>query len=421
MLEKIGVEMQVYYAGDFKGASEPFRLEKLSDENKLQIREYLSDLYNDLVADVAESRNISEEELRNIASNALVRTPEDAVSNGLADKVAYFDEVLTDIKENIGLEEDDKLKVTGLANYSGIAKKKTDYKIKDKIAVVFAEGGIVTGDSEPGEIGDDKYTRIIRKIRKDDKVKAIVLRVNSGGGSALASENIWRELRMAQEKGIPVIASMGDVAASGGYYISAMADTIVAEPETITGSIGVFAMVPNMKEMFNDKFGIHLDTVYTNEMANGMFGTGLEPHNPKQKQILDEFVANIYQIFLNRVAEGRGMTVEEVHKVAQGRVWTGKRAIEHGLVDVMGDLDKAIEIAAEASGLEKYRIREYPVVKEPIEQFLDKLSGQGDSDKVAALLKDSALKDYSEIYELFKELENMEGVQARMPFELEIE
>ncbi len=421
MLEKLGVEMQVYYAGNFKGASEPYRLEKLSDPNRLQIREYINDLYNNLLTDVSEARGKSKKELRQIADEYLARTPEDAVTHGLVDQVAYFDEVISAMKANLGLEEEDKLNITSMQNYSKGVSSKVDLKVKDRIAVVFAEGTINIGTSAPGGIGDDKYTKIIRKLRKDDKVKAIVMRVNSGGGSALASENIWRELVLAKEQGKIVVASMGDVAASGGYYISAMADKIFAEESTITGSIGVFSMIPNAKEMFDEKLGITLDTVLTGEMANGIYGVLVEPHNAKQKAILQQQTEQMYEIFLKRVSDGRGMTRDEVHEVAQGRVWTGNRALENGLIDEIGDLDKSIATAAELAGLEKYRVKEYPFIKDPAEQLLDKLTGQDKKDdKIGAMIQNSALKEYYPIYNTLKELENMKGVQARMPFELEI-
>lgn len=422
MLDKIGVKMQVYYAGDFKGGSEPYRLEKLSKNNRQQIREYISGLWDELLNDVSESRGVEKAELKRIADELLVRSPEDAVTHGLADEVAYFDQVITAMKGNIGLEEDDKLNVASLSDYAAKATKKLDLKIKDRVAVVYAEGTILPGQAEPGSIGDDKYTKIIRKLRKDDRVKAIVLRVNSGGGSALASENIWRELLLAKEKGIPVIASMGDVAASGGYYISCHADTIVAESSTITGSIGVYSMIPNAKEMFEEKLGISTDTVFTGPMANGVLGNFMEPHNAKQASIMTDQTEKMYEIFLQRVADGRGMSRDAVHEIAQGRVWTGVKAKEIGLVDVIGDLDKAIEIAANSAGLEKYRSKEYPFIKDPLEQMMDKLTGQENSDQAVEMLMNNhkGLNKYYPVYRTLKDLENMEGVQMRLPFEIDV-
>ncbi len=420
MLEKLGIKMQIYYAGDFKGATEPFRLDKLSDKNRQQIREYINDLYDEFIDDIASSRDVSPIELKRIADQYLIRQPKDAVAYGLADKVAYFDEVIAAMKEEIGLDEDDKLNVFSLENYVKGNKKSTDFKVKDRIAVIYAEGTIMAGKTELGSIGDDKYTKIIRKIRNDDKVKAVVVRVNSGGGSALASENIWRELELLKEQGIPVIASMGDVAASGGYYISAAADTIVAESNTITGSIGVFSMIPNVGKLFNDKLGITFDTVLTGKLSTGLYENIFMEHNDLQKEILQNSTDTMYNIFLQRVADGRNMTVADVHKVAQGRVWSGQKAINNGLVDVLGDLDDAIAIAANSAGVESYNIKEYPIVKDPQQQLLDKLTGNtSDSDKLGIMLK-SEIREIYPYYKEIKEIKAMSGAQARMPYILEI-
>jgi len=420
MLEKLGIKMQIYYAGDFKGATEPYRLEQLSAKNKQQIREYINDLYNEFIDDIAASRNIAPEELKRIADQYLIRQPADAVSYGLADKVAYFDEVIAAMKDEIGLEDDDKLNVFGLSEYVKGNKRKSDFKVKDRVAVVYAEGTILEGKTDLGSIGDDKYTRIIRKIRKDDKVKAVVIRVNSGGGSALASENIWRELELLKEQGIPVIASMGDVAASGGYYISAAADTIVAESNTITGSIGVFSMIPNVEKLFNEKLGITFDTVLTGKLSAGLYENIFMEHNPLQKKILEDGTKTMYNIFLQRVADGRGMTVDEVHKIAQGRVWSGEKALSNGLVDVLGDLEDAIAMAAAAADIDDYNIKEYPFVKDPKQQLIDKLTGQdSDSDKISGMIKSEANELYP-YYQELKQLKQMKGVQARMPYIIDI-
>ena len=420
MLEKLGIKMQIYYAGDFKGATETFRLDKLSDKNKQQIREYINDLYQEFIDDIATSRDISPSELKRVADQYLIRQPKDAVTYGLADKVAYFDEVIAAMKEEIGLDEDDKLNVFSLEKYVKGHKRSTDFKVKDRVAVIYAEGTILTGKTDLGSIGDDKYTKIIRKIRKDDKVKAVVVRVNSGGGSALASENIWRELELLKDQGIPVIASMGDVAASGGYYIAAAADTIVAESNTITGSIGVFSMIPNVGKLFNDKLGVTFDTVLTGQLSAGLYENIFMEHNALQKEILQNSTDTMYNIFLQRVADGRNMTVADVHKVAQGRVWSGQKAINNGLVDVIGDLDDAIAIAANSAGVDEFNIKEYPIVKDPQQQLIDKLTGNNsDSDKIGIMLK-SELREIYPYYKEIKEVKEMSGTQARMPYILEI-
>jgi protease IV len=362
MLDRLGVNMQVFYAGQFKSATEPFRLTEMSEQNRTQVREYLEGMYALFLEDIAASRNIPTTELRNIANTYALRKAEDAVKYKFVDKLAYTDEVLANMKERVGLEKDDKLEMISLADYEAGYKAKINFKVKDKIAVIYAEGNIVDGDGEVGSIGGDKYAAIIRKIREDDKHKAIVIRINSGGGSGLASEIMWRELMLCKEQGLPVIASMGDVAASGGYYIACMADTILAQPNTITGSIGVFGMIPNLQKMFDEKLGIQFDSVKT-----GAYSTGLTtsfPIGPEEGAIIQQSVDDFYDLFLTRVADGRKMTKEAVHEVAQGRVWTGVKASNIGLVDVLGDLQDAIEIAAAKAGLEKYRLAEYPKTKD---------------------------------------------------------
>lgn len=420
MLEKAGIKMQIYYAGDFKGATEPYRLDKLSDKNKQQIREYINDLYDEFIDDISESRGVPKAELKQTADQYLIRQPSDAVKYGLADQVAYFDEVISSMKSEIGIDDDDKLNVFELSDYVKDNKPKKDFKVKDRIAVIFAEGTILEGPTELGSIGDDKYTKLIRKIRSDDKVKAVVVRVNSGGGSALASENIWRELELVKAQGIPVIASMGDVAASGGYYIAAAADTIVAESNTITGSIGVFSMIPSVGKLFNDKLGITFDTVLTGKLAAGLYENIYMEHNGLQKEILQNGTDTMYNIFLTRVSQGRGMTKDAVHAVAQGRVWSGDRALNNGLVDVIGDLKDAIAIAANSAGIDSYNVKEYPTVKDPTQQLIDKLSGKDSgNDKIGAFIKND-LNEFYPYYKEIKDIKQMQGVQAKMPYYIDI-
>ncbi len=417
MLDRLGVKMQIYYVGNFKSATEPYRLNKMSADNKLQVREYMDGLYQVFLEDVASARNMSAEELHKIADNYELRNGEDALAYGFVDRLAYRDELIDALRGKLGITDKDKKVYTiGIADYS--TKLKKDYKTKKKIAVVFAEGSIVDGEGESGSIGGKKYAKMIRKIRKDDNVKAIVLRVNSGGGSAFASEEIWRELELAKAQGLPVIASMGDVAASGGYYISCNADTILAEPNTITGSIGVFGMIPSAQKMLKDKIGVEFDTVKT-----ARFATGISPFmdiDDATGEIIQESVDEIYEIFLKRVGEGRGMTRDEVNTVAQGRVWTGTKGKEIGLVDVLGGLDDAIEIAANKAGLEKYRVAQYPATKEPLQAFIEKLTGQESaSASIKAELVKSELGDEGyEVYKMMKEVKNAKGYQMRMPFEI---
>jgi protease-4 len=418
MLDKIGVQMDVFYVGDFKGASEPYRLSNMSAENRQQIREFLEAMYDEYLTDVAVSRETTPEQLRAIANRWDGHDADKALQAGLIDKVGYRDEIMTSMRERLGLEEDDDIEFTSLSNYFKSAVDPQDYSIKDKIAIVYAEGNIVDGKGEIGQVGDKKYTRILKDLRENDKVKAVVLRVNSPGGSAMASENIWREVRLLQEEGKPVVVSMGDLAASGGYYISAAADTIYAEPNTLTGSIGVFAIFPNMSELMSEKVGINFDTVRTSQ-----FSTGFSPFIPLsegERQIFNEEVKDIYEVFLQRVAEGRDMTRDEVHEIAQGRVWTGRKGVELGLVDALGGLDDAIQTAANLAGVEKYRTTEYPRVKEPLQQFLEDLQGTG-SDQVREILLREELGQHYRFYEQLKEMREAQGVQALHPWLLDIQ
>jgi protease-4 len=412
MLDKIGVRMQVFYAGDFKSATEPYRLYKMSDASRLQLREYLDPVYANFLADLGRSRNKTPEELRRISDELRLKSPEDAVENGLVDKVAYSDEVLDFIKSKIGLSAKDKIKVISLEDYASTVKPKKELG-KDKVAIVYAEGSILMGTGERGTIADDKYVKIIRKIRDDQKFKAIVLRVNSPGGSALASENIWRELNLAKEKGLKVVVSMGDYAASGGYYISCMADKIVAEPNTLTGSIGVFSMIPNARVLMNDKLGVTFDTVKT-----AKYSTGINPFfdlAPEEEAYMTEMTVDVYEKFLERVSVGRNMKRDDVHKIAQGRIWVGTKAKEIGLVDEIGDLDAAIKLAGDIAGIENFKLYEYPIQKDPIQEVIDNITGQGGDKGLESKLLRKELGQYFPVYKHLIEIKNSEGVQARLP------
>jgi protease-4 len=389
----------------------------MSDQNRLQLREYLEPVFQNFLTDMGTSRKKSASELRAIADGLKARTAEDAVSLGLADETGYVDDVIADMKERLGAKEKDKLNTVSLEDYSKSFKKKVNYKVKDKIAVVYAEGSILANDGERGNIVDDQYVKVLRKIREDEKVKAIVLRVNSPGGSAIASENILREISLAKEAGKKVVVSMGDYAASGGYYIACQADKIVAEPNTLTGSIGVFSMLPNASVLFEEKMGVHWDSVKT-----ARYSTGLNPFfelGPEEQQIMQQTTDNIYEKFLQRVAEGRGMSRDSVHAIAQGRIWVGNRAREIGLVDEIGNLNRSIELAAELAGLKSYRTSEFPYQKEPIQELLDQLTGQNDDDAVRASIIKKEMGEYYPYYNKVKEIINTKGVQARLPVVIE--
>lgn len=411
MLDKIGVEMQVYYAGKFKGASEPYRLSKMSDENRMQIREYLDDIYEHFLADISASRNLSEERLRQLANEYTGMDPEAAAEAGLVDKVAHREDALDELRSRLGLDDNEKIPMASLEEYNQAKPGKANYRAKKKIAVVYAEGAIVDGKGSPGNIGDEKYTEYIRQIRQDDNIMAIVLRVNSPGGSAMASENIWKELSLARAEGKRIVVSMGDYAASGGYYISAMADSIFAEPNTLTGSIGVVMAIPDASELLEDKAGIRFDSVKT-----GAFSTGITPFyplSPAESRMLQARTDDMYETFLERVSEGRKLSRDSAHAIAQGRVWTGERALEIGLVDRIGGLEQAIASAAAMAELDEYRLTEYPKVKDPIQQLIEQWFGE-ENVRTKAILR-SELGEYYPYLQFVQELKDSRGLQARLP------
>lgn len=412
MLDKVGVNMQVYYAGKFKGATEPYRFNEMSEENRKQIRAYLSDIYEVMLQDLSASRGLSTEELRRLADEFVGIDPVDAQNAGLVDGVEHRDIALDELRERLGLEEDEKVNKISIADYANSNPAEKDYSIKDKIAVIYAEGAIVDGEGNIGTIGDKKYVEYVREARRDEGVKAIVLRVNSPGGSAMASENIWRELTLAKEAGKPVVVSMGDYAASGGYYIAAPADSIFAEPNTLTGSIGVFLLIPDASELLEDKLGIHFDTVKTGDMSVGI--TPFFPMSPKEQRIMQQRTERMYETFLARVSEGRGMSRDSVHAIAQGRVWTGEAAIDIGLVDDLGGVDRALASAATLAKLDEYRITAYPKVKDPLQQLIEEFLGE--ENVRSEMVVKSELGEWYPYYRHFKQIQDSKGAQARLPF-----
>lgn len=412
MLDRIGVNMQVYYAGKFKGATEPYRLNELSDANRQQIRTYLDDVYNNFLTDLSDSRGLTMDALRQAANNYEGIDPNTALDNGLVDIINHRDGALDLLRERLGTEEDEDIKFVELSTYAKASKASKDYSVKDKIAIIYAEGAIVDGKGTPGSIGDEQYVKYIKEARESDRIKAIVLRVNSPGGSAMASENIWKEIRLTQDAGKPVVVSMGDYAASGGYYISAPADSIFAEPNTLTGSIGVFSLIPDASELMNKKLGIHFDTVKTGDFSLGI--TPFFPMSPQGARLMQIRTDSMYETFLKRVSEGRGLTRDTVHAIAQGRVWTGNAGLQNGLVDALGGLDRALEAAASLAELDDYRTTDYPKVKEPIQQLMEEWLGE-ENVRAQAMLK-YQLGDQYKHYRLVKDLAESKGVQARMPY-----
>lgn len=418
LLDKLDVQMKIFYAGKFKSATEPYRLDKMSEENRLQIREYLTALNDIFMRDIAASRRIPEAELRQIADRFDGRSAEASLKMRLVDRLAYEDEAFDLIKSKIGLDKKDKLNRISIEDYFEARGKKLDMSVKDKIAVVYAEGTILDGSSnEPGDVYDEKYVKILRKIRQDNTVKAVVLRVNSPGGSVLASENIFREIELCKQAGKPIVVSMGDVAASGGYYIASHADSIFAEENTITGSIGVFGVVPMLHKTMKNKLGVTFDTVRTGR--HSAFGSPFIEFSSEEDAMIQERIEAVYEDFLKKVSTGRDMSREEVHEIAQGRVWPGKKAKEIGLVDDLGGLDRALSAASKLAGLEKYRTTEFPRTKTGIEQLLDQLTRQKDSDDgIKSWVVRSELGEMYPIYRTLRDIRRSVGIQARLPFEL---
>lgn len=417
MFEKLEVEPQIIRYGKFKSAIEPLILDKMSEANRMQTMTYMSDLWNKMLNGVAEGRGKSVEELDSFAQNATIQDAEDALEAGLADELIYKDEVIAKLREKLEMEDDDKkINYISLGKYKNapVAKNEDDNDSKkDRIAVIYAVGDIQGGNSDDDSMGSETISKEIRKARKDEKIKAIVLRVNSPGGSALASDVMWREVVLAKKEK-PVIVSMGDVAASGGYYISCAADSIFAQPNTITGSIGVFGVLMNAKKMVNNKLGIMIDTVKTNRFAD--LGSPFRPLTELERNIIQQGVNDIYTDFITKVAEGRGMKVADVDSIGQGRVWSGEDALEIGLVDKLGGIKDAIACAARMAESENYRVLEYPEKKDPFEQMMEDLTGKGEE----ALLK-RRLGNYYEYVKDVETLMNMEGVQARLPYQIYID
>jgi len=409
--EKAGIKPEVFRVGEFKSAVEPFILDKMSPENRLQTQYFLDDINQHALALIAEARGIPTDSIRVINNQMLVRKPIDAVTYKLATALKYEDEVHSILKGKLGLQEEDQISTINATELGGLAKSK-NITSKNRIAVILAEGDIVDGNVE-GAISSEKFAKEIRKARKDENIKAIVLRVNSPGGSILASEVIWREMGEAK-KAKPLIVSMGEVAASGGYYIATPADTIVAQPTTITGSIGIFGILFNVQELINDKLGVTTDVVATGEFSD--LGNMARPLTEVERTIIQSSVEDGYETFISRVAEGRGMHPDSVRKVASGRVWTGTQAKARGLVDVLGGLDTAVGIAAaKIKAGEDFRVVYYPEKKPWFEELLMNFS-----DQVQVRILQSQLGEQYPLYQKIQKLKNYQGVQVRMPQELVI-
>jgi protease-4 len=424
MLDKLEIEAQVIRGPNnkFKSAVEPFIYDHMSPENKQQIETFIGDIWRVMLDGISEKRGVSVAQLNGLADSLALVVPEKALEAKLVDGLKYRDEIMAIMKAKLGLATDAKdedINFIGLSDYHKNAKGNSndddstpEYK-KDKVAVVYAVGGIESGEGDDETIGSDRIAKALQKARLDDKVKAIVLRVNSPGGSALASDVIWRETELIKQSGKPFYVSMGDYAASGGYYISCSADKIFANANTITGSIGVFGILPNMQKFWNNKIGITFDRFETNPHADLVSAN--KPLDEKEMQYMTNMVADIYNDFTLKVATGRHMQQAQVDSIGQGRVWSGEDAKNLGLVDEIGNLQDCIKAVAAQAGLTDYSVKELPTQIDPFQKLVEELTGQ----EQAKVMKD-VMGEHFKTYENARSFLQMKGVQARLPFMIEI-
>jgi protease-4 len=407
MFDKLGIEVQDFHCGQFKSAIEPFVRTDMSEANRQQLMGLYGDVYANFLQDVGKGRKLDTATLNSIVNNLSAETPEQAKELKLIDGVIYYDQLLDKLKAKVGKEKMKDLASIDLVKYASTLKK--DLKSENKIAVIYAEGEIVDGDGDEGQIGGDKFAKLIRKVREDEKVKAIVLRVNSPGGSAMASDIMWRELVLAQ-KAKPLVVSFGDVAASGGYYIAAPGDRIFAKPNTITGSIGVFGLLPNAQKLFKDKLGITFDEVEVTK--HGVLGGITKPLDAEETAIAQRNVEKTYRQFKQRVAEGRGKDTAYIETIAQGHVWTGRQGIANGLVDELGGLDEAIAYAAKKANLKEFRTKNYPE-----EKSFGEMIAESFGDAKANWVREQLGAEY-EVYKTMEYIKKTKGIQARMVYDL---
>lgn len=419
VMEKIGVKMQVFKVGTYKSAVEPFICTEMSPANREQVTSYLFSIWTNMLKDVAESRNMEVGKLNSLADSlTMISEASVALNGGLVDKLCYMDEVKAILREKSGLEDEDDDLV--FASVADVAKSETlDEKVDEQVAVYYAYGEIVQsqgtglGMSQEHQIVGEKMIKDLQDLREDDDVKAVVIRVNSPGGSAFASEQIWREVCLLKEKK-PVVVSMGGMAASGGYYISCAANRIFAEPTTLTGSIGIFGMIPDASELMTEKIGLKFDVVKTNEMSD--IGTMARPFNEAESAQMQKMINRGYDLFTKRVADGRGMAQDSVKLIAEGRVWTGEQGLKIGIVDELGNLDDAVAHAAELAKVEKYRAVGYPAPDNPFDQLLNQTKGGYLDSELRELLGEG----YA-VYSLVRNVKDADRIQARMPFEMNIQ
>ena len=414
LIDKLDVDMQIIRHGKFKSAVEPYMMDKMSEANREQMTLLANTIWNTMVDDIAAERKLNKETLNQIADNMFFGTATKAVENKLIDKTCYKDEVAQDLKKLVGLAEDKDLNITGLSEYRKAVKAETN-SAKDEIAVVYAVGQITGGKSGNDVMGSETMVKLIKDAYTSENVKAIVLRVNSPGGDGTASDIIWNEIEQAKKAGKVVVTSMGDYAASGGYYISCNSNYIIAQPNTLTGSIGVFGMVPSFQRALKNKLGVTIDGVTTNKHSDA--GGALRPLNAEELEVYQNFIDEFYGIFTQRVADGRGMEQSAVDEIGQGRVWAGADALRIGLVDALGNMDDAIAKAAELAKLDNYKVTYYPKKKDFWTTLMEKTSGDNN---IQAVIRQE-LGDQYYIYQGLQQLKNAEGVQALMPMQIQFE
>lgn len=411
LLDKLDIKPEIFRVGTFKSAVEPFTRKDMSEENEHQMKILLEGVYQNMLNRISESRGISYDELRRMSDQMVVKSPQEALEYKLVDQLYYKDQVNDLIREKIGLDKGEEI---NFITYKKYKKSFSTFKnSKNEVAVIVANGEIVEGEGDNNSVGGEKFATEIREARLNDKIKAIILRINSPGGSFIASDVMWREIMLAAEQKT-VIASMSNLAASGGYYMAMACDTIVAMPNTITGSIGIFGIIPDMSGFFNNKLGITFDEVKTGEISN--LYTVTRPLTEREKQIIQNDVEAGYETFVSKAARGRGMTVDQIKEVASGRVWTGEQAKERNLVDILGDFNTAIAIATEKAGIsDDYKIRYYPKPK----TFLEELFSGMETKSKERVLKEE-LGIYYDHYKRLQSLKNQRGLMTRMDFDLKI-
>ena len=412
LFQKIGVKPEIFKVGDYKSAVEPLILDKMSDYSREQTQSFITDMANNFYGEIAQARQISMADLNNILENALIQEPADAVKYKLITNIGYWDEFESALHKTLGVKDDKKIEYIGLNKYLKADKLVKEGDNSNRIAVIVGEGDIVSGDGNGDNIGSEKIVKELQKARKDSKIKAIVLRINSGGGSALASDVMWREVELTK-KVKPVIASMGDYAASGGYFMAMACDTIVAQPTTLTGSIGIFGVIFNVEKLMNEKLGVTFDGVVSHKYANSPSAT--RTMNDAEKNMIQNGVNKGYENFTSKAAKGRHMSIEKLKSLAGGRVWTGSQGKANGLVDILGGIDVAIAVAAKKAKLKEgdYRVKYFPIKKSSFETIVEKFGNDQEEAKIKAYLG-----DFAPYAKQLKNLQNLDKIQARMPFDV---